>query len=279
MTMPPDDPPFVPPDTAPAADLPQHAKERLLQMRKNHFFTSDLSVNEFLLVKEVGFDPLGLVMGSSIYHIGYQFARWGKNLEMDKLTQALYHSRELAMTRMEEEADALGADGIVGVRLTVNLHAWGEHVAEFMAIGTAVHHRGGENWRAPNGKPFTSDLTGQDFWTILRAGYRPLGFVMGNCVYHIAHRGLIQWLTTTNRNIELPNYTQALYDARELAMERMQAEAQALKAEGIVGVIIDETNHSWGSHMLEFSAVGTAVVAISKEHTIPTPTLVLSVND
>ena len=73
MTMPPsdDDDVFVAPDQAPAADLPQHAKERLIQMRQNHFFTSDLSVNEFLLVKEVGFDPLGLVMGSSIYHIGY----------------------------------------------------------------------------------------------------------------------------------------------------------------------------------------------------------------
>src|SRR5215467_5771129 len=207
------------------ADLPESARERLAQMRERRFFTSDLSVNEFLLVKEVGFEPLGLVMGSSIYHIGFQFARWGKNMEMDKLTQALYHSRELAMTRMEEEADALGADGIVGVRLTVNLHAWGEHVAEFLAIGTAVHHRHGGNWRAPNGKPFQSDLSGQDFWTLIRAGYRPLGFVMGNCVYHIAHRGLVAWLSAQGKNVELPNYTQALYDARELAMERMQAEA------------------------------------------------------
>ena len=41
-------------------------------MREHQFFTSDLSVNEFLLVKEVGFQPLGLVMGSSIYHIALQ---------------------------------------------------------------------------------------------------------------------------------------------------------------------------------------------------------------
>jgi len=27
-------------------------------------------VSEFLLVKEAGFEPLGLVMGNSIYHIG-----------------------------------------------------------------------------------------------------------------------------------------------------------------------------------------------------------------
>src|SRR5580765_7828529 len=106
--------------------VPEAGRERLRRMRESgRFFTSDLSVNEFLLVKEAGFEPLGLVMGSSIYHIGYQFVRWGKSAEMQKLTQALYHCRELAMTRMEEEADALGADGIVGVRLTVNLHTWG----------------------------------------------------------------------------------------------------------------------------------------------------------
>src|SRR5437879_10458320 len=104
-------------------DLPTHARERLNIMRgdatHHSLFTSDLSVNEFLLVKEAGFDPVGLVVGSSIYHIGFQLAGWGKNQEMDVLSQAMYHARELAMTRMEEEADELGADGIVGVRLDI----------------------------------------------------------------------------------------------------------------------------------------------------------------
>ncbi|MDE3133661.1 MAG: heavy metal-binding domain-containing protein, partial [Acidobacteriota bacterium] len=94
------------------------------------FFTSDLSVNEFLLVKESGFEPLGLVLGSSIYHIGYQQANWNRNMEMQVLTQAMYHARELAMTRMEEEADQLGADGIVGVRLTIGRYDWGADLAE-----------------------------------------------------------------------------------------------------------------------------------------------------
>ncbi|HEX8791656.1 MAG TPA: hypothetical protein VF765_11950, partial [Polyangiaceae bacterium] len=44
--------------------IPAHAHERLAAMRQRRFFTSDLSVNEFLLVKEAGFQPLGLVMGS-----------------------------------------------------------------------------------------------------------------------------------------------------------------------------------------------------------------------
>src|SRR5262245_646295 len=110
-------------------DLPQHARERLLAMRQHHFFTSDLSVNEFLLVKEVGFQPLGLVMGSSIFHVGWQPVR-GISEELTGLTQALYHAREHAMARMEEEADELGADGIVAVRLTMTIHAWGSNVIE-----------------------------------------------------------------------------------------------------------------------------------------------------
>ena len=88
-------------------------------MKAARFFTSDLSVNEFLLVKEAGFEPLGLVMGTSIYHIGVQPISWTRSEEMQVLTQAMYAARELAMTRMEEEADQLvGADGVVGVRLT-----------------------------------------------------------------------------------------------------------------------------------------------------------------
>ena len=58
----------------------------------------------------------------------------------------------------------------------------------------------------------------------------------------------------------MPNFTQALYEARELAMERMQTEADELQAEGIVGARIIERSHGWGSHVIEFFAIGTAVV-------------------
>src|SRR5205807_1811804 len=237
-------------------------------------FTSDLSVNEFLLVREAGFDPVGLVVGSSIYHIGYQRANWNQNQEMNVLTQAMYHARELAMTRMEEEANALGADGIVGVRLEVTQHEWGEALSEFVAIGTAIRSRGGQSYRNVKGLPFTSDLSGQDFWTLLSAGYRPVGMVMGNCVYHVAHQGIGGFLKQIGQNQEMTNYTQALYDARELAMERMQAEAEQAQAEGIVGVQIQEKSHGWGSHVIEFFAVGTAVIPTREDHQIPAPSMV-----
>jgi uncharacterized protein YbjQ (UPF0145 family) len=264
------------------AGVPAHGQERIQRARAAEgrgFFTSDLTVNEFLLVKQAGFDPLGLVVGSSIYHIGYQQSNWSQNQEMNVLTQAMYHARELAMTRMEEEADQLGADGVVGVRLEVGRYEWGEHLAEFLAIGTAVKHRSGQLHRAANGRPFTSDLSGQDFWTLLSAGYRPVGLVMGNCVYHVAHQGFRSMFKQMGQNVEMPNFTQALYDARELAMERMQAEAEQLQAAGIVGVNIHERSHGWGSHVIEFFAVGTAIVPTAQDHQIATPTMVLTLND
>src|ERR1700722_10497356 len=111
-------------------------------------------------------------------------------------------------------------------------------MAEFIAIGTAVRHREGVLHRAPNGRPFTSDLSGQEFSTLLRAGYRPVGLVMGNCVYHVAHQGLRAAWRQIGRNQEMPTYTQALYQARELAMGRMQTEAEEGQGNGIVGARI-----------------------------------------
>jgi uncharacterized protein YbjQ (UPF0145 family) len=258
--------------------VPEAGRARLQQNRAG-LFTSDLSVNEFLLVKEAGFEPLGLVVGSSIYHIGIQMAGWKKSQEMTVLSEAMYSARQLAMTRMEEEADQLGADGIVGVRLDIGRYEWGQDMAEFIAIGTAVKHRDGVLHRAPNGRPFTSDLSGQDFWTLLRTGHRPVGMVMGTCVYHVAHRGMLQSLAQTGRNVELSNFTQALYDARELAMERMQSEAAAIEAEGIVGVQLQEKSHGWGSHTIEFFSIGTAIVPREgHDEDIQPPTTVLDLS-
>ena len=120
-----------------------------------------------------------------------------------------------------------------------------------------------------------SDLSGQDFATLLRAGYRPAGLVMGNCVYHVARQGMLASLKQIGRNVEMPNFTQALYEARELAMERMQNEADEAQANGIVGARIIERSHGWGSHVIEFFAIGTAVISISEDHEIERPTLVL----
>jgi uncharacterized protein YbjQ (UPF0145 family) len=278
MTQQEDPPQPVEAPPAPLEGLPKDALRRLAELQgKDALFTSDLSVNEFLLVKEAGFHPRGLVVGSSIYHIGFQTKGWSTSREVQTLTQAMYAARELAMSRMEEEAEVLGADGIVGVRLDIGFYEWGRGTAEFLALGTAVSAEDGGNWKTPAGKPFTSDLSGQDFWTLLQAGHAPLGLVMGTCVYHVAHQGMFKAMGNIGQNKEMPNFTQALYEARELAMERMQDEAKKVGAEGIVGVQIQEKSHIWGSHTIEFFAMGTAVRKLP-DREIATPRMVLSLD-
>ena len=124
-------------------------------------------------------------------------------------------------------------------------------------MGPPSSTRADELHRAPGGRPFTSDLSGQDFSTLLRAGYRPVGLVMGNCVYHVARQGMMASLRQVGRNLEMTNFTQALYDARELAMGRMQTEAESLEAGGLVGVRLNEASHGWGSHVIEFFSIAT----------------------
>jgi uncharacterized protein YbjQ (UPF0145 family) len=257
------------------AGVPRSGQDRLEQ-NKTGLFTSDLTVAEYLLIEDAGYEPLGLVLGSSIYHIGYQRQQWRASHELQVLSSALYHARELAMQRMEDEAADLGADGIVGVRLDVKGFGTRGHTAEFLAVGTAVRRRKRESSppTSPPTRPFTSDLSGQDFWTLLRTGAQPVGMVMGSCVYAITYRGGLA-PGRFMRNTELPVYTQALYDARELAMSRMQQEAAELAANGIVGVQLLEHEHGWGGRIVEFFAIGTAITKDASIAPPPAPETVI----
>ncbi len=269
-----------------AAWQPQAANARLTNTAgaaESGLFTSDLSVSEYVLLGEAGFEPLGFVIGSSIYHVGIQYGRWSQNQELGVLTQAMYNAREMAMARMQAEADLLGADGIVGVDLRMQMYAWGQHVLECIATGTAVKalDRSGVH-KAPSGRAFTSDLSAQDFFRLLAAGAVPVAFVLGTCVYHIAHQSLMQSVRQSGQNQEMPYFTQGVYEARELALGRMQAEAEQTGASGIVGVTVEVKNHVWGEHATEFLATGTAIRRLSAEHrlpdTAPKPTFTLGLD-
>jgi len=114
---------------------------------------------------------------------------------------------------------------------------------------------------------------------LLKTGHRPVALVLGNCVYHVAHRRMLRALTQTYRNVELPNFTQALYTARELAMERMQYEARQARSDGVVGVQIIEKSHVWGHHAIEFLSICTAVVRFRTGGPPLRPRLVLTLDD
>jgi uncharacterized protein YbjQ (UPF0145 family) len=257
--------------------LPDSARARLGRARAGGrpFFTSDLSVNEFVLTTQTGFQPVGMVMGTSIYHVGVQPARWSVSQELQVLSQAMYHCRELAMARMEAEADALGADGVIGVRIRSLDYPFASDVLEFVAVGTAVKADSGGPYRTSAGRPFTSHLSGQDFWTLWQHGFIPRSLVLGTCVYHIAHMTFRQMLSNLGQNAELQTFTQAAYDAREIAMARMQYEGEQVGADGIVGLTVAESAWGWGEHAIEFFAMGTAVQRLHPDAQPVTPSLTL----
>lgn len=271
-----------------AGGLPLKARQRLQEEMEagRPLFTSDLSVNEFLLARELGYRPLSQVMGSSIYQVGWQFTRqysWNTQVsEMTTLSQAHQHAATLALSRLEQEARLLGAHGVVGVRFTRRSYEWGRSLLEYTAIGTAI--------KLPNvattAHPFLSDLSGQEFWTLLQAGYYPAGVVTGYCSYYVALGSnltqQIQGWWTGGRNQEIRPFTQGLYEARRLAMRRATDMAQKQQALGIVGMHIEndrqvseyETDNPSRKYMdlyIHFAVLGTSIISVKKDHVIPTP--------
>lgn len=238
-------------------------------------WTSDLSVSEFALLDAAGFRPLEFVMGSSVFHVGWQSQNYRQSLELGVLTQAMYTARMNAMSRMMGEAAAVGADGVVGTRLSFRRHgASAEHI-EFIAVGTAVISKTEPGkLRRADGYPFSSHLNVSDFYTLLKTGHVPVEFVMGVCVWHVAAQGFMQTMRQMGQNVEMPQWTQGYYDARELSLSRMQAEAERVGATGITGVDWTASEWMWGAHTLEFFTSGTAVRELG-DSSLVEPTFVL----
>lgn len=84
---------------------------------------------------------LGLVQGSSVRakHVGRDIMAGLKNIfggELKGYTELLQESREEAVSRMVEQAEAVGANAVLNVRFSTSSIAAG--AAELFAYGTAV---------------------------------------------------------------------------------------------------------------------------------------------
>ena len=253
---------------------------------------SELGVTEFLALARVGFLPRGLVIGSCVFSAGTQYDWQVRTAEITALSHAMRSARSLAITRMRQQAAQLNADGVVDVRLEVEHHLWrgARQIAKCVAVGTAVtfdsthappHLRNSPSLRLQNGAPFDSDLSGGDFVTLLSAGYRPITVAMGNCVYGLDPRTLRQY---RDRDDEIGPFTQAFFDARELAMERLQEDLFQHYPRGsvdcpigIVGMSVDEAVYGGsgasGPPIVEFTALGTAIAPLQEgdPRRAPTP--------
>ena len=86
-------------------------------------------------------ENIGIARGSTVRakNIGKDIFAGFKNIvggEIHEYTKLQADSREEAIQRMIEDANTLGADAVVGVRLTTSMVTQG--AAEILAYGTAV---------------------------------------------------------------------------------------------------------------------------------------------
>jgi uncharacterized protein YbjQ (UPF0145 family) len=233
-------------------------------------FSSDLSVSEWSALARIGVEPITQVMGSSIYHVGWQPTYYNVPTEVRALSDAYNESRRLALGRLLEEAQACGADAVLGLRIDEGAHDWAPSAIEFIALGTAV--RLPPAMRHPSATTVLSDLDGQQFVQLCQAGVRPVGIAAHTSVHYVPATGRTQMAQSgwgaSWANQELVDFTQGVYEARERAMSFVSAQVRELGGDGVVGVQLREQSatHAVNRGMTEsrdlqvtFHVIGTVV--------------------
>jgi uncharacterized protein YbjQ (UPF0145 family) len=247
-------------------------------------FTSALGAAEALAVRSAGFVPLRQVLGVSYYKVGWQNMPWtstrgggwwsgtgqGETHELSVQTEAWNEARRLAIERLREEAVAAGADAVLGVGVRRSFRDWASDLVEFVAVGTAVRCT---TYDFGRDAPLLCNLSGQDVAKLVAHGFWPVGIVGGSTVAYISTGWKQQQraggLFSSMRNQELPDFSQGVYDARALAMHRLERDAHALHAHGVVGVAIDRSereyerdvnNTKYTDLIITMHVLGTAIV-------------------
>lgn len=103
--------------------------------------TSDLTAEETWNIAQLGYAPLKLVLGTSVYSLGLAggikaaFRNFVKG-EIKELTELIYGAREQSLLKVRSQAQEIGADDVLGIKTYI--YNIGDGVIEFLAIGTAV---------------------------------------------------------------------------------------------------------------------------------------------
>jgi len=227
-----------------AGGIPVEAEVRLKALSEpGALFTSTLGVGEFALLSELNFVPLGQVLGASVHQVGWQYlpaaAQWGGEVfcALDLLMHAWDQARRRAFDRLTEEASLLGADAVVGVHLRRGEHDWARGAVDYVVSGTAI------KWGTASGPqwPVLSDLSVQDYWKLVKAGWRPAGLVAATAVFFVSQSTRTWWRRriTVTRNQELEEFSRGFSAARETAVRYLRSQASAVGASGIVGVKLE----------------------------------------
>jgi uncharacterized protein YbjQ (UPF0145 family) len=114
-------------------------------------YTSELTGEELWNLTQLGYAPLRLLLGTSVYALGLAggisafFQSFGRG-EIDEVTRLVYDARENCLDHIRMEAQQLRADAVIGVKLFIN--ELGSGLVEVMAIGTAIRKHAGVSTRS-----------------------------------------------------------------------------------------------------------------------------------
>lgn len=235
--------------------------------------TSDLSIDEELNLHSIGWEPVQLVSGLSVFSTPAGLWNWGQG-EIVDAAKAHELAFKNAIMRIHHEAAMAGGHGVVGVH--IERHVYSTHI-KISLLGTAVRPVGSTAVDAST--VFVSDLSARDFTMLMVAGWQPLGLATGASFVYAPRRTVSTVLQQQSQNVELKNFTEAMYSAREAAMERMQSDALALNGSGVVEVKLIEGPMSFATHAVGFAVWGTVVRLAKNSHQLVQPTMVVSLND
>jgi uncharacterized protein YbjQ (UPF0145 family) len=235
-----------------------------------HFSTSADAQALYCQV-DAKFKPVHFVFGNCAYSIGMGGSVVGalRGLargEVTEYSEIFNQTRHLALKRLVDAAHAFGANAVIGIETSISPIMGTQ---EMMMVGTAATH---PLLGAYTKEPVTSDMTNEEMWNMVNMGYLPIRLVMGVSVYSLGFKsGVISALQTLGGG-EVTGLTEILYEAREKALARIEAEAERYGADEVVGV--KTRIYDLGGGLIEFMAIGTAVKKIDgattkTEHLIP----------
>ena len=220
-------------------------------------WSSSADGQELYCQLDAGFDPIRFVFGNVAYSIGVgrgitgAFRGLGRG-EISEYSDIFNTTRHLALTRIVNEAKAVGANSVVGIRTTILPF---QGMQEMVMIGTASKHPFLDAYY--DERPITSDLTNEEMWNIIHLGYMPIQLVLGVSVYSLGFVGGLAAAFKSFVKGEISELTSLIYEARENALHHITADAAACGADDVVG--IKTYVYSLGSGVIEFMAIGTAV--------------------
>lgn len=223
-------------------------------------FSTSADVAKLYCQVDAGFTPIKFVFGNVAYSIALGGSIIGglKSLargEVREFTEIFDRTRHLALTRITDEAKRCKANAVVGIETTISPLLGAQ---EMIMVGTASHHPAID---AFDQKPVTSDMTNEEMWNMVNVGFLPIRLVMGVSVYSLGLKGGIFSILQSLGGGEVAGLTEILYEAREKALARIEADAESCGADEVIGV---KTHiYDLGGGLVEFMAIGTAVKKIA----------------